>query len=786
MIETASPRRRELLDRYLRSLPFEPYLYQREALEAWYASGEDLLVTAPTGTGKTLIAEGALFEALHGGRAAYYTTPLIALTEQKFREMQAAAARWGFPGDSVGLVTGNRQVNPDAPVRVVVAEILLNRLLRPGNFDFDRVGVVVKDEFHTFRDPERGIVWELSLSLLPKHVRLLLLSATVGRPESFIDWLRKSHGRQMKLLQGRERRVPLTYQWVDDLLLEELLVELVRGGKQGRRSPCLVFCFNRRECWSVAERLKGRPLVDGSRKRTLAARLRDLDLSDGAGPLLRQLLLRGVGVHHAGILPKHRRVVEELFQRRLLPVVICTETLSAGINLPARSVVLPSLVKGPPRQKRALDATTAHQIFGRAGRPQWDRRGFVLAVAPEEQVKILRRRRRLEAIPARTRKSAFRQARKSLARKMRSRGRKRSSWDEAQFRRLVAARPAPLASRGPLPWRYLAYLLMRSPRVDDVRAIVSKRLLGARAVQAAQRAVNGMLLTLRLGGYVTLGPDPPPDTEGLKDYRPMLARATPRLDRLLAFRGINPLYGDFLSELLPKGSRGERIQSLESVLELSGAVARAVPVPDARRLDPGPLEIGWLDPELARSGLAGETDSTLREDLIHAGRGPTLAAKLRLVFDGRLPQVSQLRVRPIWAAGDLLELKGDFNLFVHSRGLVRQEGILFRHMLRLALLCGEFTALPNWDPACIEDLEQVALALRRSCRRIDPDSTDRFLDRGSGGRSGVFQAPNGAATFQSPNSGGTRTTNAAEEENGRKENRRNRTRRRDDRPNQEE
>ncbi|MDE2927674.1 MAG: DEAD/DEAH box helicase [Acidobacteriota bacterium] len=745
MIETASTRRRELLDRYLRSLPFEPYVFQRDALEAWYASGEDLLVTSPTGTGKTLIAEGALFEALHGGRTAYYTTPLIALTEQKFREMQAAAVHWGFPADSVGLVTGNRQVNPDAPVRVVVAEILLNRLLHPGNFDFDRVAVVVKDEFHTFRDPERGIVWELSLSLLPRHVRLLLLSATVGRPESFTNWLRKSHGRRMQLLQGRERRVPLTYEWVDDLLLEELLVELVRGGKKGRRSPCLVFCFNRRECWSVAERLKGRPLVDGNRKRKLAARLRDSDLSDGAGPILRQLLLRGVGIHHAGVLPKYRRVVEQLFQRRLLPVVICTETLSAGINLPARSVVLKSLVKGPPRRKRALDATTAHQIFGRAGRPRWDRRGFVLALAPEEEVKLLRRKRKLESIPARTRKSAFRQARKSLARRMRSRRQARASWDRSQFRRLVAARPAVLASRGPLPWRYLAYLLKRSPQVDEVRTMVGKRLLSARAVQSAQGALNDMLLTLRLGGYLTLDPEPPPQEEVSPDYRPVLAQATLRLDRLLAFRGINPLYGDFLSEMLPKGSRSERIQALESVLELSGAVARAVPVPESRRLDPGPLETACLDPELARPGLSGGSESTLRNDLIEAGPGPTLAAKLRLVFDGRLPQVTQLKVRPVWAAGDLLDLGGNFNRFVHSRGLVRQEGILFRHMLRLALLCGEFAALPNWDAACGCDLEEVALALRRSCRRIDPESTDRFLER-----SGGFQPPNRNGGFQPP------------------------------------
>ena len=252
-------------------------------------------------------------------------------------------------------------------------------------------------------------------------------------------------------------------------------------------------------------------------------------------------------------------------------------------------------------------------------------------------------------------------------------------------------------------------------------------------------------LTLRLGGYVTLDPEPPPQDEISPDYRPVLAQATLRLDRLLAFRGINPLYGDFLSEMLPKGSRSERIQALESVLELSGAVARAVPVPESRRLDPGPLETACLDPELVRPGPTGDTQSTLRQHLLEAGPGPTLAAKLRLVFDGRLPQVTQLKVRPVWAAGDLLDLGGNFNRFVRSRGLVRQEGILFRHMLRLALLCGEFAALPNWDAACGCDLEEVALALRRSCRRIDPESTDRFLER-----SGGFEPPNRNGGFQPP------------------------------------
>src|ERR1700758_4216114 len=150
--------RAELADRYLTQLPYPPYPMQEDALLAWFTTEKGVLVCAPTGTGKTLIAQAALFEALHTGSVAYYTTPLIALTEQKFREMQESAVRWGFSPDDVGLVTGNRRVNPNARILVVVAEIVLNRLLNPTAFDFNQVSAVVMDEFHSFADPQRGIV----------------------------------------------------------------------------------------------------------------------------------------------------------------------------------------------------------------------------------------------------------------------------------------------------------------------------------------------------------------------------------------------------------------------------------------------------------------------------------------------------------------------------------------------------------------------------------------------------------------------------------------------------
>ncbi|MCA9055606.1 MAG: DEAD/DEAH box helicase, partial [Planctomycetaceae bacterium] len=220
------PTRDDLASDYLDQLPFELYPVQEEALLAWFGEGHGLLVTAPTGMGKTLIAESAIFEALATGTRLYYTTPLIALTDQKFKEIQEAAVRWGFSADDIGLVTGNRKVNPDAKVLVVVAEILLNRLLHPDAFEFDDVASVVMDEFHNFSDRERGIVWELTLGMLPVNVRLLLLSATVGNSVEFVNWLSYSHKRKLELVHGTERKVPLSYRWVGDQLLPEFIEEI--------------------------------------------------------------------------------------------------------------------------------------------------------------------------------------------------------------------------------------------------------------------------------------------------------------------------------------------------------------------------------------------------------------------------------------------------------------------------------------------------------------------------------------------------------------------------------
>lgn len=800
------PSREDIGEEYLASLPFAPYPVQEQALLAWFLSEQGVLVSAPTGMGKTLIAHGAMFEALRSGKTAYYTAPLIALTEQKFHELQEAAVRWGYSADDVGLVTGNRRVNPDARLLVVVAEILLNRLLHPSQARFDETTAVVMDEFHTFNDPDRGIVWELTLGLLPPHVRLLLLSATVGNAAEFVVWLERSHGRKLEIVLGTQRNVPLSYHWVRDKLLGELVVEMTQGDESARKTPALVFCFNRQECWNVGEQLKGLDLLAPEQRQPLRDRIEHHDFSTGIGAKLRQMLWRGVGVHHAGLMPKYRRIVEELFLAKLLPVVLCTETLSAGLNLPARSVVLTELLKGPHGKKRLVNASIAHQIFGRAGRPQFDAEGFVFALAHEDDVKIAKWEGKLGEFPENPKDPAMVKAKKAYLKKKPSRRANEQYWNEAQFQKLIQAPPSHLASHGPLPWRLLAYLLKASPDVSRIRGFIHKRLLEPGRVRRQEKDLVEMLLVLHRGGFVELEPLPPapreagpphdspndslsptsaglfaragiagvaaeststeraaerdgtPSDEQAADYEPRLANPRPTLDRLLAFRGIHPIYGSFLLDVLGTANQSELIQAIESALPLPRAILRLVRPPFPEEVPPGPMERDILDPELIRRRLLlahfvdpsddeDEEEDAMDEDAVP----PTLADKLRALFDDIHPGVGDVETQSIWAAGEILRFGGDFDKYVRTQKLVKDEGILLRHVLRLILVCGEFAALEPDHVSLDEWRERLADVARRltgACRRIDPQSTARTLQQARAEDFAVPAASSMATTSQ--------------------------------------
>jgi superfamily II DNA/RNA helicase len=801
--------REEIILDYLDRLPFPPYQVQEEAIYAWAASDGGVLLSAPTGTGKTLVAEAAVYEGLRSGTRVYYSTPLIALTDQKLIELQDTVERWGFPRESVGLVTGHRTINPDAPILVVVAEVLLNRLLHPEAFSFDNVGAVVMDEFHNFNEPQRGIVWELALSLLPAHVRVMLLSATIGSANEFVNWMARSLRRLVTLVEGTERRVPLHFHWICDELLPDFIERIAQGEDTARRTPVLVFCFDRSICWETAEVLKGKDLFAEGQRKTLLERLDVFDFSVGSGNKLRTFLTRGIGVHHAGLLPRYRRIVETLFQEKLLPVCVCTETLAAGLNLPARSVVLTTLVKGPRDKKTLIETGSAQQMFGRAGRPQFDIEGHVFALAHEDDVKLAKWKVKYDSIPEEAKDPKLIAAKKAILKKKPTRRQGFMYWNAEQFVKLQTAAPARLASRGRLTWRWLGFLLDADSAVEPIRKVIRHRLMEAPMIEGELKRLNKMLITLDRMGIVVLDPPAPkswldatkpvgdasplaalaPDSDedepappvaerpqrsaateqamniligkltlgghgvtdnslsrsstagkstsvlALEPYEPVTATPTEKLKQLMVFRAVHPLYGLFLLDYLGTADDAELIQILESLLEMPGSVAKSLRVPWPDQMPPGKLATETIDPLVLSRGTAAQEDLYPPTD--HSELPPEqrrypipLAQKVRLLFESEIDHAGGLFVTPVWAVGDLLERGGDFDAFVRSRDIVKQEGIIFKHVLRMILLCGEFAQLtPKGTDfaAWRAKLDAIATTLTASCRAVDPQCTDELL-----------------------------------------------------------
>jgi len=815
------PSRDEIILEYLDRLPYPPYPLQEEAMYAWAACMDGVLLSAPTGTGKTLVAEAAVYEGLRTGKDIYYSTPLIALTDQKFLELQDTVERWGFPREQVGLVTGNRTVNPDASVKVVVAEVLLNRLLHPEAFDFANVGAVVMDEFHNFNESQRGIVWELSLSLLPKHIRVMLLSATVGAAHEFVNWMSRSSDRAVTLIEGTERRVPLHFEWIGDELLPDFMERIAQGTDVQRRTPALVFCFDRSVCWETAEVLKGKDMFTEGQRQPLLDRLESFDFSVGSGNKLRTFLTRGVGIHHAGLLPRYRRVVETLFQEKLLPVCVCTETLAAGINLPARSVVLTTLVKGPRDRKKLIDPGSAQQMFGRAGRPQFDTEGHVFALAHEDDVKLARWKVKYDSIPEDTKDPGLMKAKKALLKKKPTRRSGFTYWNPEQFAKLQIAPPARLASKGHLSWRWLAYLLDADPKVEPIRQVMRRRLMDQPTVDAEIKRLTRMLVTLGQINVVKLDPAPPeawknavkpagssvlsaataveddaedesPATDVTPEpsaivaaprvkpptvsefmaqlklgehigktaaavaktnaaqvaaksappaYDPVTATPTEKLQQLMTFRSVHPLYGLFLLDHLGKADDHELVQILESLLEMPGSVAKSVRVPWPDDLPPGRLSIEVVDPTILTRGIATheelypQADQSDVEPALRKYPVP-LAQKMRMLFESEIDHAGGLFITPVWAVGDLLNHGGDFDKFVRARDLIKQEGVLFKHLLRMILLCREFAQLTPRDTDAATwqtKLMGISDVLANACRTVDPQCTDETLEELAGG-----------------------------------------------------
>src|SRR3954454_20349134 len=348
------------------------YPAQEEALIE-VVTGANVILSTPTGTGKSLVAMGAHFAALAQGRRTFYTAPIKALVSEKFFALIDV-----FGPENVGMLTGDAAVNSQAPLICCTAEVLANIALREGA-DAD-IGQVVMDEFHFYSEPDRGWAWQVPLIELPQ-AQFILMSATLGDVTRFVDDLTRRTGRDTAVVTSATRPVPLTYQWALTPL-HETIEELLST----HQAPIYVVHFTQAAALERAQALTSINVCSREEKDRIAELIGGFRFSPGFGKTLSRLVKHGIGVHHAGMLPKYRRLVEQLAQAGLLKVVCGTDTLGVGINVPIRTVVFTGLAKYDGRRQRILKAREFHQIAGRAGRAGFDTAGQVVVQAPDHVV----------------------------------------------------------------------------------------------------------------------------------------------------------------------------------------------------------------------------------------------------------------------------------------------------------------------------------------------------------------------------------------------------------------
>ncbi|GAB2452566.1 DEAD/DEAH box helicase [Nocardioides hungaricus] len=457
----------------------ELYAHQEEAILALLA-GENVVLATPTGSGKSLVAEAAHRAALAEDRVSFYTAPIKALVSEKFFALVAE-----FGAADVGMLTGDASVNPDAPIICCTAEVLANIALREGAAA--DVGLVVMDEFHFYAEPDRGWAWQVPLLELTE-AQFLLMSATLGDVTDLAADITRRNGRETTIVADAVRPVPLTFSWATTPLADTL-EELVTTGQ----GPVYVVHFTQKDAVEHATNLLKAGWVP---KPDLGERLDHVRFGAGFGKTLNKLLRRGIGVHHAGMLPRYRRLVEQLAQAGLLGVICGTDTLGVGINVPIRTVLFTGLAKFDGSRQRILRSREFLQIAGRAGRAGFDTAGYVVVQAPEHVIENERLKAKAAARQAAGRKNSKAQLRKPPEGTV--------VWSEQTFDKLVSGEPEPLVSRMRVDNAMLinvlareedAFPVLRRLLTDNHEDPRQQRRLARRALRLARSLLHSGVLT---------------------------------------------------------------------------------------------------------------------------------------------------------------------------------------------------------------------------------------------------------------------------------------------------
>ena len=680
----------EALDRFLgwvAARGIELWPHQEEALMDLMV-GDHVILGTPTGSGKSLVALGLHFMALATGRRAYYTAPIKALVSEKFFDLVDILGR-----ENVGMITGDAHINAEAPVICCTAEILANQALREG--EGADVGCVAMDEFHFYGDADRGWAWQVPLLTLPK-AQFLLMSATLGDVSAIAASLKERTGTDVDVVADAPRPVPLEYEYVE-MPLEGTVELALRKGE----APLYLVHFSQDAALATAQALSSYGVATKEQREQVKEAVKGTRFTTAFGKTLKRLLASGVGVHHAGMLPRYRLLVEKLAQQGLLPVICGTDTLGVGINVPIHTVVLTALTKFDGHKMRRLRAREFHQIVGRAGRSGFDTEGMVIAEAPEHDIENAKLVAKAGDDPKKLRKIKKKQPPEGFV-----------TWNKQTFERLIAAVPETLKPRMKITHSMVlsevvqggdAYARVRKLIADSAQTDEEKAALRVRADEIFDTLANADVIE-QVGGedgaveYVTTV-DLPEDFALDQPLSPFLLAALELLD---------PESETYAFDVISMAEA-----TLEDPRQVLRAQERA-----ARDKAMADMKADGVEYEERLEKLADVTYPRPLEDLLEAAF-ERYCAEVPWARDFALAPKSVLR--------DMLEGAADFKGYVQRYGIARSEGTLLRY------LADAYRVLDRTIPADKRDerLEDVIAWLGFVVRSVDSSLVDEWESAGS-------------------------------------------------------
>ncbi|MDF3304773.1 DUF3516 domain-containing protein [Rhodococcus sp. T2V] len=677
-------------------------------------SGANVILATPTGSGKSMVAVGAHFYAMATGKRTFYTAPIKALVSEKFFALCEV-----FGAENVGMMTGDAAVNSRAPIICATAEIVANLALREGP-DSD-IGQVVMDEFHFYSEPDRGWAWQVPLVELP-HAQFLLMSATLGEVDFFSSDLTRRTGRPTTVVAGTERPVPLMFSYATTPV-SETIEELVTTNQ----APVYVVHFTQAAALERAQALTSVNFCSREEKDSIADALGGFRFTTGFGKTLSRLVRHGIGVHHAGMLPKYRRLIEKLAQDGLLKVICGTDTLGVGINVPIRTVLLTGLTKFDGTRTRHLRAREFHQIAGRAGRAGYDTLGTVVVQAPEHEVENLRALAKAGDDPKKRRKVQRKKAPDGFV-----------SWGEATFDRLVAASPEPLVSRFSVSNSMLLNVIARPGNCfESMRHLLEDN----HEPRPAQRKHILKALSLYRGlidaGVVQRLDEP--DADG------RMARLTMELQRDFALNQPLSPFALAALELLD-------VESDSYALDVVSVIESTLDDPRQVLMAQQHFARGEAVSQMKADGIEYEERMELLEEVTWPKPLADLLFPAFEMYRGGHPWITEFALSPKSVVRDMVERAMTFAEMVSHYGLARSEGLVLRY------LADAYRALRQTVPteARTEELDDLIEWLGELIRQVDSSLLDEWESLTDPGAEGDDQQVAFGADVPRPISANTR------------------------------